>query len=201
MTSQNPSSPSSADPASPSPIKLFGICGSLRKKSLNRMLLQAAQELLPDGVELSLNELHEIPLYNQDVFDAGLPDGVKAFRDGIAASDGILVASPEYNYSISGVLKNAIDWASRPPSPPLHDKPLGILGASPGMLGTVRGQLALRQVCIFTNMIPMNKPEFMMSGAPAKFDQEGKLIDEESKKKLRDFLTAFATFTRRLKQK
>jgi chromate reductase len=202
MTSQNSSSSPTVDSApSTSPLKLFGICGSLRKKSLNRNLLRAAQELLPDGVELSMNELHDIPLYNQDVFDAGLPEAVKAFRDGIAAADGLLIASPEYNYSISGVLKNAIDWASRPPDPPLHDKPLGILGASPGVLGTVRGQLALRQVCIFTNMIPMNKPEFLMAGAPAKFDQEGRLIDEESKKKLAAFLAAFATFTRRLKQK
>lgn len=197
MTSQN----SSSDAPSPTgnTLKLFGICGSLQKKSLNRNLLRAAQGLVPDGVELSLNELHEIPLYNQDVFDAGLPDGVKAFRDGIAAADGILVASPEYNYSISGVLKNAIDWASRPPKPPLTDKPLGIMGASPGTLGTVRGQLALRQVCIFTNMIPMNKPEFLMAGAPSKFDAEGNLTDEESKKKLRDFLAAFATFVRRVK--
>ena len=193
MTSQNASQ-------STSPLKVLGICGSLRKKSYNRALLQAAAELLPDGMELSQCDLHDIPLFNQDVLDAGYPEPVRIFRERIAAADVLLVASPEYNYSISGVLKNAIDWASRPPNPPLNDKPLGILGASPGMLGTVRGQMALRQVCLFTNMIPMNKPEFFLSHAKDKFNEEGRLTDEETRKKLRDYLVALSTWAQRLRK-
>jgi chromate reductase len=200
MTSQA-ESPASSQPSPSNKLSVLAICGSLRKKSLNRALLLAAAELLPDGMELSLCELHDIPLFNQDVLDAGYPEPVRVFRERIAAADALLIGSPEYNYSISGVLKNAIDWASRPPSPPLGDKPLGILGASPGMLGTVRGQMALRQVCIFTNMIPMNKPEFFLAQANNKFDGEGKLTDEEARKKLRDYLVALAAWTERLRKK
>jgi chromate reductase len=178
-------------------LQILGICGSLRKKSFNKALLHAAQEVLPEGMELSVYDLSEIPLYNQDVQDAGYPAPVQDFRQRIAAADALLISSPEYNFSISGVLKNAIDWASRPPSPPLDGKPLGIMGASPGGLGTVRAQTALRQVCIFTNMIPMNKPEMLVSTAHQKFDAEGRLTDEDTRKKLRDFLSAFATFARR----
>ena len=191
----------STSSAQTSTLQVLGICGSLRKKSFNLSLLHAAQALQPDGMEISVIDLHEIPLFNQDVFEAGLPDGVKRFRERIAAADALLISSPEYNYSISGVMKNAIDWASRPPTLPLTEKPLGIMGATPGGLGTVRGQLALRQVCIFTNMVPMNKPELFVSDAGKKFDGDGKLADEDTKKKIKEFLAAFATFAGRLKQK
>ncbi len=143
-------------------------------------------------------DLHDIPLFNQDVLDAGMPEPVKTFRERIAKADAILIASPEYNYSISGVLKNAIDWASRAPNPPLDGKPLGIMGATPGNFGTIRGQMALRQVCIFTNMIPMNTPELFVTKANEKFDAEGNLIDETTQKYLKKFLQSFDAWVKKI---
>lgn len=182
-----------------SKIRVLGICGSLRRQSFNRAMLHAAQENLPEGMELSLFDLAPIPLYNDDVYQAGASAPVLEFRKQIAESDALLISSPEYNFSISGVLKNAIDWASRPPTPPLDNKPLGIMGCSPGGLGTVRGQMSLRQVCLFTNMIPMNKPEMLVSTVHHKFNSEGRLTDEETRKKLHDYLVALAAWTRRLR--
>ena len=179
-------------------LNVLGICGSLRKGSLNRALLRAAQEEAPEGMSLSLCDLHDVPLYNDDLNQPTPPEGVQKFRAAIAAADALIISSPEYNFSISGVLKNAIDWASRPPSPPLDGKPLALLGASPSLLGTVRGQLATRQVCIFTNMIPMNKPELFVAKAHEKFDSEGKLTDAETRQKLRAFLVAFAGWAARV---
>lgn len=179
-------------------LNVLGICGSLRKGSLNRSLLRAAQEEQPAGLSITLCDLHDIPLYNDDLYQPGPPEGVVKFRAAIAAADALIICSPEYNFSISGVLKNAIDWASRPPNPPLDGKPLALMGASMGMLGTVRGQLATRQVCIFTNMIPMNKPELFVAKAHEKFDSEGKLTDAETRQKLRAFLLSFAQWVQRV---
>ena len=180
------------------PIQVLGICGSLRKGSLNRSLLRAASEEMPEGMSLQLRDLHDIPLYNDDLYQPGPPESVQRFRADIAAADALIICSPEYNFSISGVLKNAIDWASRPPNPPLDGKPLALMGCSPGMLGTVRGQLATRQVCIFTNMVPMNKPELFVAKAHEKFDSEGRLTDAETRQKLRTFLVAFRAWIERL---
>ncbi len=179
-------------------LQVLGICGSLRKGSLNRALLRAAVEEMPEGTSLQLRDLHDIPLYNDDLNQPSPPEGVQKFRADLAAADALLICSPEYNFSISGVLKNAIDWASRPPNPPLDGKPLALMGCSPGMLGTVRGQLATRQVCIFTNMIAMNKPELFVAKAHEKFDTEGRLTDGETRQKLRAFLAAFHAWTQRL---
>lgn len=179
-------------------IKVLGICGSLREKSYNRMLLRAAQEELPAGMTLAVRDLHDIPLYNDDLLLPTPPAAVQALRADIAAADALIISAPEYNYSISGVLKNAIDWVSRPPSPPLDGKPLALMGASPGLLGTVRGQMATRQVCIFTNMIPMNKPEMLVAKAHEKFDVEGRLTDAETRHKLRTFMTAFGLWVARV---
>jgi chromate reductase len=179
-------------------LNVLGICGSLRKASLNRALLRAAQEEQPEGMAITLCELHDIPLYNDDLYQPTPPEGVQKFRAAIAAADALILCAPEYNFSISGVVKNAIDWASRPPSPPLDGKPLALMGASMGLLGTVRGQLATRQVCIFTNMIPMNKPELFVGKAHEKFDSEGKLTDAETRQKLRAFLAAFSTWAQRV---
>lgn len=179
-------------------LNVLGICGSLRKGSLNRALLRAAQEEQPEGMTITLCDLHEIPLYNDDLYQSTPPEGVRAFRAAVAAADALIICSPEYNFSISGVLKNAIDWASRPPSPPLDGKPLALMGASPSLLGTVRGQLATRQVCIFTNMIAMNKPELFVAKAHEKFDSEGKLTDAETRQKLRAFLLSFAQWVQRV---
>lgn len=180
-------------------LNVLGICGSLRKASLNRALLRAAQEEQPDGMAITLCDLHDIPLFNDDLLLPTPPEGVLKFRAAIAAADALILCAPEYNYSISGVLKNAIDWASRPPNPPLDGKPLALMGASPSLMGTIRGQLATRQVCIFTNMIAMNKPELFVSKAHEKFDSEGKLTDGETRQKLRAFLVAFAAWAGRVR--
>lgn len=182
------------------PVRLVGICGSLRKSSFNRSLLRAAGALLPEGVELSTAEIRDVPLYDQDVLDAsGFPPSVQALRAAIAAADGVLIASPEYNFSMPGVLKNAIDWASRGSDQPFAGKTLGIMGATPGGLGTVRAQMHLRQVCIFLNLVPLHKPELMVSRAHEKFNAAGELTDEKTQKELRAFLAALVDFTRRLR--
>jgi len=129
-------------------VHVLGISGSLRKASYNTALLRPASELLPRGMTLEVFDLSSIPLYNDDVRALGFPKPVQEFRSRIAAADALLIATPEYNFSIPGVLKNAIDWASRPPDPPLDGKPLAIMGASTGNFGTVRAQMHLRQVCV-----------------------------------------------------
>lgn len=179
-------------------IRVLGISGSLRKGSYNTGLLHAAAELLPEGMTLEVADISSIPLYNQDVNAQGYPPVVQAFRDQIAAADALLFATPEYNYSIPGVLKNAIDWASRPPNQPLASKPAAIMGASPGGFGTVRAQGHLRQVFVFTNTLAIQKPEVMVSRAHEKFDAEGRLTDEPSRKAIRDLLEALAAWTLRL---
>jgi chromate reductase len=181
----------------PPSIHVLGFSGSLRKDSYNTALLRAAAELLPDGMTLETFDLSPIPLYNDDVRTAGYPDAVKDFRSRIAAADALLIATPEYNYSIPGVLKNALDWASRPPDPPLNGKPVAIMGASPGNFGTVRAQMHLRQVCVYTNMFPINKPEVLVARAQEKFDAEGRLTDETTRGFVRDLLIALADWTRK----
>jgi chromate reductase len=144
-------------------------------------------------------DLSPIPLYNDDVRAAGYPDSVRAFRDRIATADGLLIVTPEYNYSIPGVLKNALDWASRPPDPPLNGKPAAIMGASTGNFGTVRAQLHLRQVCVYTNMLPINKPEVLVARAQEKFDSRGRLTDDATRGFVRDLMTALGDWTRRVR--
>jgi len=141
---------------------------------------------------LELFDLSPIPLYNEDVRALGFPECVKEFRDHIAATDALLIATPEYNYSIPGVLKNAIDWASRPPDSPLNAKPAAIMGASPGNFGTVRAQLHLRQICVGVNLLLLNRPEVLVMRAREKFDADGRLVDEETRGFLRDLLVALA---------
>jgi chromate reductase len=172
-------------------IKILGIAGSLRKNSLNKSLLEAAIELQPDNMNIEMFDISEIPIYNEDIRVLGEPEPVKLFKQKIAESDALLIATPEYNYSIPGVLKNAIDWASRPPTDsPLNGKPLAIMGAG-GRMGTVRAQNHLRQVAVYTNMLAMNKPEVLVANAREKFDKEGKLIDERTRTQLRKLLDAF----------
>ncbi|HET7153591.1 MAG TPA: NAD(P)H-dependent oxidoreductase [Candidatus Kapabacteria bacterium] len=189
---------------SESPIKtihILGISGSLRKASFNTATLRAAQELLPENMTMETFDISGIPLYNDDVLsEKGFPDIVQKFREHIAAADALLIVTPEYNYSIPGTLKNAIDWASRAPKQPLNDKPLAIMGASTGNYGTARAQYHLRQVCVFTNMHPVNKPEVLITRAPEKFNTEGKLTDEPTRDVIRQLLEALAVWTRRLKK-
>jgi chromate reductase len=167
-------------------VRIVGIAGSLRKGSLNAATLRAACEAAPDGMTIDVFDIAPIPLYNEDVRAEGFPAPVQQLRDRIKAADGLLIVTPEYNYSVPGVLKNAIDWASRPPEQPFDGKPVAIMGASPGAFGTARAQYHLRQCFVFLNGLVMNRPEVMIPGAAGKFDAEGKLTDAQT----RDFIAA-----------
>ena len=183
----------------PTNVHVVGFSGSLRKGSYNTGLLQAALQLLPEGMSLEVVDLSAIPLYNEDVLTAGFPPAVADFKSRIAAADALLIATPEYNYSIPGVLKNAIDWASRPlQGSPLNDKPLAIMGAG-GMMGTSRAQYHLRQVAVFTNMHPLNRPEVAVTAARTKFDADGNLTDEPTRQAVGKLLVALGDWTRRLR--
>jgi chromate reductase len=183
----------------PNTIHVLGISGSLRKGSYNTALLRISEESLPPGMTLERYDLSLIPLYNGDVEAAGFPESVQQFKEQIAAADALLIATPEYNYSVPGVLKNAIDWASRPAkTSPLNGKPLAIMGAGARM-GTSRAQYHLRQIAVFTNMLPLNKPEVMVQNAFQKFDTNGNLLDEEVRKQVRELLEALMAWTLRLR--
>jgi len=183
-----------------SSLHVLGISGSLRRGSYNTALLRAARELLPAGVTLEVFDLAPIPLYDGDVEAAGFPAPVQAMKARIAAADALLIATPEYNYSFPGVLKNAIDWASRPGrESPLSGKPLALLGASTGAMGTVRAQGHLRQVAAAVNMLPLNRPEVFVARAAEKFDASGNLVDEQTRQALRALLEALATWARSLR--
>jgi chromate reductase, NAD(P)H dehydrogenase (quinone) len=176
---------------------LFGISGSLRAGSYNSALLRAAGDVLPSGVSLEIGSIADIPLYNDDVREQGDPESVLRFKEGIEQADALLIATPEYNYSIPGVLKNALDWASRPPKTcVLRGKPLGIMGCSSGDSGTVRGQLALRQMFVFTDSRAMLQPELRVPRAGEVFDASGLLIDEELRERLGLFLRALVEWAR-----
>src|SRR5579862_3250708 len=178
-----------------SDIKVLGICGSLRKGSFNMMALRVAQSLAPPGMKIDIADITAFPLYNEDVRAQGFPPPVQTFRDQIAAADALLFVTPEYNYSMSGVLKNAIDWASRPPNQPFDGKPVAIMGASGGILGTARAQYHLRQTCVFLNMFPVNKPEVMIGQSASRFDAEGKLTDEATRGLVKQLLESLRDWT------
>jgi len=167
-------------------VRILGIAGSLRRGSFNAATLRAAQEMTPAGMTIESFDISPIPLYNEDVRQQGFPPSVEDFRARIKSADGLLIVTPEYNYSIPGVLKNAIDWASRPPEQPFEGKPIGLMGASAGALGTARGQYHLRQCFVFLNGLVMNRPEVMIPQAQNKFDADGKLTDQAT----RDFIAA-----------
>jgi chromate reductase len=184
----------------PDKIHLLGFAGSLRQGSYNRALLRAAEELLPEGVTLETFDISPIPLYNDDVRLQGDPESVRLFKERIAAADALLVVTPEYNFSIPGVLKNTIDWASRPPdSSPLRGKPVGVMGASTGLFGTVRAQAHLRQVFLFNDMHALSQPQVMVARAQEKFDEQGRLTDEATREHVRKLLEALAAWTVRLR--
>src|SRR4029079_12695751 len=180
------------------PLRILGIAGSLRAGSLNRALLRAAVELVPEGMTIEVFDLLEVPLYNSDIEAAGLPPGVAAFKAAIAAADGVLMATPEYNHGVPGVMKNAVDWASRARrEAPLGGKPVGLIGASPGQTGTARGQSQLRQAFEFTNSYCMPQPELLVFRAHEKFDAEGRLTDAATGEYLQRYLVAFGEWVRR----
>jgi len=180
------------------PIVILGIAGSLRKESFNRSLLRAAQELAPEGARIETFEIDGIPPFNQDEETNPHPR-VAELKQRIRAADAILFVTPEYNYSIPGVLKNAIDCASRPYGDSAWTgKPVAVMGASVGALGTARAQYHLRQTFVFLNMYPVNQPEVMVSNAQKRFDQEGKLTDDTTKQLVRQLLSELVNWTKRL---
>jgi len=181
-------------------VNVLGFAGSLRAGSYNRALLLAAAEVVPEGARLEIFDLEGIPPYNQDL-ESSMPQKVKEFKAKIRSADAILIATPEHNYSIPGVLKNAIDWASRPYGDNSFDsKPVAVMSASTGMLGGARAQYHLRQVFVFLNMHPLNKPEVLVAFANQKFDEKGRLVDEKTREKIKELLEALVDWTRKLKR-
>ncbi len=182
------------------PISILGIAGSLRRESYNRAALRAATKLVPEGTVLETFELDGIPVFNQDE-EQNPPPKVSELKRRIREADAILFVTPEYNYSVPGVLKNAIDWASRPYGDSAwNGKPAAIMGASPGAIGTARAQYHLRQILVFLNMFPINQPEVMIGNAFARFDKGGDLTDEKTKDLIRQLLQNLVEWTRRIGQ-
>ena len=183
-------------------FNVLGIGGSLRKDSYNRALLHAAKELAPERMDIHIFEnegLKTIPPFDEDVRKQGEPETVEILKREIRHADAMLFAIPEYNHSLTGVLKNAIDWVSRPPADsPLDGKPVAIMGASTGISGTIRAQMHFRQICVFTNMLPLNKPQVFVTRAAEKFDADGRLTDEDTRRFIRQITEALLAWTRKL---
>lgn len=180
-------------------VHILGFAGSLRKGSYNKALLRASLELLPENSRLEIFEIDKIPPFNQDM-ESSPPETVKEFKTKIKSADAILIVTPEYNYSVPGVLKNAIDWASRPYGDNVFEnKPVAMMSASIGMLGGARAQYHLRQSFIFLDMQPLNKPEVFVTYAPQKFDSDGKLTDGKTKEAVKALLAALVDWTEKLK--
>src|ERR671912_2417285 len=182
-------------------IRVAGIPGSLREGSLNKGLLRAAVELAPAGMEIkTYTGLGDIPPYNEDVFAKGDPEPVALMKAFISGADAILISTPEYNYGVPGVLKNAIDWASRPAGKSvLNRKPAAIMGCSPGLGGTIRAQHALRQTFVFTETYVMLQPEIKIPAAAPLFDSSNRLVDENTRQHVKKFLEAFVVWVGRFK--
>ena len=180
-------------------INVLGISGSLRKASFNTAALRAAAELIPPGFNLETFDLAPLPMYNDDVRVAGYPAVVQEFRAKITAADALLLVTPAYTYSVPGVLKNAIDWASRPPDVPLAGKIAAIMGAATGLLGTARAQYHLRQICLGVNMLLVTRPEVFIAQSAQKFDATGKLIDQTARDLIAQLLVALKDLTLKLR--
>jgi chromate reductase, NAD(P)H dehydrogenase (quinone) len=183
-------------------FNVLGIAGSLRQASYNRALLRTATELAPPELNIKIFDLMPIPMYNEDVEAKGDPESVQDFKKAIGETDGLLIATPEYNYGIPGVLKNAIDWASRPPNKStIYGKPAAIMGTSQGSGGTIRSQLALRQTFLFVEVYAMLKPEILIANSRDKFDAQGNLTDERTRGYLAKFLKSFVSWIELIKSK
>ena len=182
------------------PVRILGIAGSLRRDSYNRATLRAATELAPVGASIETFELDELPGFNQDD-EQNPPTKVVELKRRIREADAVLFVTPEYNYSVPGVLKNAIDWASRPYGDSAwNGKPAAIMGASIGAIGTARAQYHLRQMMVFLNMFPVNQPEVMIGNASERFDADGNLTDDATKEFIRQLLQNLVDWTRRISQ-
>ena len=182
------------------PVRILGIAGSLRRQSYNRAALRAAAELAPEGASIDIFELDGLPGFSEDD-EQEPPATVVELKRRIREADAVLFVTPEYNYSIPGVLKNAIDWASRPYGDSAWSgKPAAIMGASVGAIGTARAQYHLRQVMVFLNMFPINQPEVMIGNAQERFDSQGNLTDKPTKEFIRQLLQNLVEWTRRIAQ-
>ncbi len=182
-------------------FSILAFAGSLRKDSYNKALVRAATELAPKNVSIEVFDLEGIPPFNNDNIN-NPPEKVVTFKEKIRNADALLIASPEYNYSIPGVLKNAVDWASRPfQGNPLEDKPVAIMSASTGRLGGARAQYHLRQTFVFLNMHPLNRPEIMVSQAADNFDADGRLTNEQTRTLIKQQIEALIEWTSRLKSR
>ncbi len=180
-------------------VSVLGFSGSQRLGSYNLGALRAAQDLAPDGMRVELYDLTALPMYDFDLEREGFPEAVRDFKEAIGRADAILIATPEYNLSVPALLKNALDWASRPPGQsPLNGKPAAIMGATAGTWGTIRAQMALRQICLNVNVLVLNKPEVLIARAGEKFDPDGRLIDEATRQLIRALLIALMQWTKRL---
>ena len=176
-------------------VALLGISGSLRRSSLNRYLLDAVREALPPNAQLSIFEDIDFPIFNDDLVD---PPGVVQLKAAIAGADGVVFATPEYNYSIPGGLKNALDWISRPPDlSPMRGKPVGLVGAASGMSGTIRAQTHMRQMLLYSDSPCLSQPEVLIPRAHERFDAEGKLTDTSTRMLLERFGVAMVAFAQR----
>jgi chromate reductase len=182
-------------------LKVLGISGSLRKNSFNSAALRTCAELMPAGMTMTYARIDDIPLFNQDVFDAGLPEPAKRFRAEVAAADGLLIASPEYNFSVTAALKNAIDWGSRAPNQVFQDKPIALFSATTGPVGGARNQYDLRRILgqLWGHVLP--RPEVFIGNAASKFDAQGRLTDEATRKFLSELLAGFQAWIVRMQKK
>jgi chromate reductase, NAD(P)H dehydrogenase (quinone) len=177
-------------------LEILGIAGSLRAGSFNKLLLRATAEEAPAGMRISTFDLGAIPLYNRDVEQQGDPEPVRELKGAIAEADGLLIATPEYQYGLPGVLKNALDWASRPPRDSvLNGKPVAMMGAAPGMVGTARAHLQLRQTLQYNEARMVIRPEVLVAGAAKKFDDYGRLTDDTARELIGELLERLAATT------
>ena len=172
-------------------LDIVGLCGSLRKASINRSALRLAGELMPASMKLDIADWRDVPVFDGDVLAQGLPPAVAALKERIRRADGVVIATPEYNFSVPGGLKNVIDWLSRGDDQPWAHKPVAILSATPGPLGGARMQYDLRKVMLFLNAMPLVKPEVFIGMAAGKFDAEGRCTDDGTRKFVGDQMAAF----------
>lgn len=174
-------------------MRVLGFAGSLRANSYNRLLLGAAAEEAPEGMTIEVFDLESIPFYNQDVEERGDPEPVARFKEEISGADAVLISTPEYQHGVPGVLKNALDWASRPPgASPMRGKPTAMMGASPSPVGTARAHIQLRQILTYLGAEMVTRPEVLVASAQEKFDQEGRFVDETGRKLMRQMLGSLA---------
>lgn len=179
-------------------FNILGMVGSLRKGSFNKGLMEAARERLPEGVSLTVADIGRLPLFSEDL-ESDMPPAARTLKQQVERADAILIATPEYNYSVPGVLKNAIDWASRPYGKnSFNNKPVAIMGTSIGMLGSGRAQYHLRQMFVFLNMHPVNQPEIMLPFASQNFDSEGKLTNETTGRLIKELLESLVGWSHRM---